>query len=115
MYLVTYKLSQDHLELKSAENASSRLIRTVSDICGPRGDDKNGCRADWLAFCEENGKKSLLTSYSSNRFKSFFLSAAAVIHHTEDLRSFLTEGFLGHSNLTIASVAPCLFVSLLNV
>ena len=41
---------------KKTETATARVIRMTSDITGPRGDDKNGCRADWLAFCEEQGK-----------------------------------------------------------
>ena len=58
------------------ETATSRLIRTASDICGPRGDDKNGCRAEWEAFCKEHGKKSYFTSYRSNRFNCcFFLGS----------------------------------------
>lgn len=89
---------------KSSENVSSRLIRTVSAICGPRGDEKNGCRADWLAFCEHKGLKTQLTSYRSNRFNSFFLGAAALIHHLEDLQSYLQDGYLSHNNLLIDSV-----------
>ena len=57
---------------KKTETATARVIRMTSDITGPRGDDKKGCRADWLAFCEEQGKQSLLTSYRSNRFNRVF-------------------------------------------
>ena len=32
----------------SDETSSSRLIRTASDVFGPRGDEKNGCREEWL-------------------------------------------------------------------
>ena len=41
---------------KKTETSTARVIRMTSDITGPRGDDKNGCRAGWLAFCEEQGK-----------------------------------------------------------
>ena len=49
--------------------------------------------------------ESFMTSYWSNRFNSFFMGAAAVIHHHEDLKAFLNSGYLGHSNLKIESVA----------
>ena len=51
---------------KKTENATSQLIRTTSDITGPRGDDKNGCRAEWMGYCEEVAKESFMTSYRSN-------------------------------------------------
>lgn len=57
-----------------------------------------------MAFCEENGKSSLLTSYRSNRFNCFFLGAAALLHHWQDLTSFLNDGYLGHTNLKIDSL-----------
>ena len=103
------KLGRDKLtkfqRFKKTENATSRLIRTASDILGPRGDEKNGCRAEWLGFCEEARKKSCMTSYRSNRFNSYFLGAAAIIYHLDDIRSFLSKGYLSHSNLKIESVA----------
>ena len=105
---ITGKLGRDKdprfARFNKAESAAARLIRTASDICGPRGDDKNGCRAEWLAYCHENGRKSLLTSYRSNRFNCFFQGAAAILFHREDLQSFLTNGYLGRVNLKIDSV-----------
>lgn len=88
---------------KSTEAATCRVIRIAADLTGPRGDEKNGCRMDWLAFCEEKDQKSRMTSYRSNRFNSFFEGAAAIIHHQTDLRSFFPS--LGHSNLKIESLA----------
>lgn len=88
---------------KSSEAATSRLIRTASDLVGPRGDEKNGCRQDWLAFCEEEGIKSRMTSYRSNRFNCYFEGAAAIVHHHADLCSFVSS--LDHPNLKIESVA----------
>ncbi|KAL8615928.1 hypothetical protein ACOMHN_034604 [Nucella lapillus] len=84
------------------ERATARVIRLASSLLGPRGDEKNGCRAEWLAFLKN---KSLLTSYRSNRFNCFFLSAAAVVHHQHDMKNFLHGGLLGHSNLKIESLA----------
>ncbi|GFO25504.1 hypothetical protein PoB_005200900 [Plakobranchus ocellatus] len=31
--------------------ATLGLIRTSANALGPHGDEKNGCRQDWLAFC----------------------------------------------------------------
>ena len=88
----------------------------TSNITGPRGDDKNGCRAEWLAFCEETRKRSIMTSYRSNRFNSYFLGAAAVIHHLNDLQSFLNVGYLGCSNFKTDSIrADCLDNTLLSL
>ena len=73
-----------------------------------RGDDKNGCWADWLAFCKNVlEKESCFTSYHSNQFNCFFLGAAAIIHRRTDLLTFLTflsDGYLAQSNLKIDSV-----------
>ena len=87
-----------------AETATARVIRLTSDITGPRGDEKNGCRAEWLAFCDQVGATSYITSYRSNRFNCYFETAAAIIYHLDHLRMFLTKGCLGHSNMKIESV-----------
>lgn len=100
------KLGRDTLlkfkHFRNNEPATSRVIRLASSLMGPRGDEKNGCRAEWLSFLEN---KSLLTSYRSNRFNCFFVSAAAVIHHLQEMKTFLHSGLLGHSNLKIDSLA----------
>ena len=56
---------------KSKESATFRLIRTASDVTGPRGDQKMGCRMERLAYCEEKEVRSRMTSYCSNRFNLF--------------------------------------------
>ncbi|KAI0223811.1 hypothetical protein LSAT2_025070, partial [Lamellibrachia satsuma] len=89
---------------RSSEAASSRLIRTASDVLGPRGDEKSGCCAEWQAFCEEEGMKSHMTSYRGNRFNSFFEGAAAIVHHEEHIKTFFSQGFLSHTNLKLQSV-----------
>ncbi|KAL8572448.1 hypothetical protein ACOMHN_005594 [Nucella lapillus] len=93
---------QKFQRFRGNERATARVIRLASSLLGPRGDEKNGCRAEWLAFLKN---KSLLTSYRSNRFNCFFLSAAAVVHHQHDMKNFLHGGLLGHSNLKIESLA----------
>ena len=40
-----------------SESATCRLIRLAAEVLGPRGDEKNGCREYWLAFCSLRGKK----------------------------------------------------------
>ena len=62
--------SKHNLFSHSTECATSRLIRTASDLTGPRGDENSGCREEWLAFCEELDIKSRMTSDRSNRFNS---------------------------------------------
>ncbi|GFO47734.1 hypothetical protein PoB_007423900 [Plakobranchus ocellatus] len=35
----------------AGECAAIRLIRMASEVLGPRGDERSGCREEWLAFC----------------------------------------------------------------
>ncbi|KAL8580974.1 hypothetical protein ACOMHN_017540 [Nucella lapillus] len=93
---------QKFQRFRGNERATARVIGLASSLLGPRGDEKNGCGAEWLAFLKN---KSLLTSYRSNRFNCFFLSAAAVVHHQHDMKNFLHGSSLGHSNLKIESLA----------
>ena len=44
-----------------AETATVRVVRTISDVLGPRGDTKNGCRVEWLPFCNTS-----ISSFKSN-------------------------------------------------
>ena len=55
------------------------LIRTASEVVGPRGDERSGCREESLAFCSLKGVKSLFSSYRSNRFNNFFQNASALL------------------------------------
>ncbi|GFS27350.1 nucleoprotein TPR-like [Elysia marginata] len=89
---------------KSAETATSRFVRTACAILGPRGDQKSGCRLEWLAFCEERDVSSKLPSYRSNRFNCFFEGAARLIQNLSTIQEFLSGSFLGHDNLLIDSV-----------
>ena len=61
----------------SAENATSRFVRTACAILRPTGDQKSGCRVESLAFCEEKEVGSKLSGDRSNRFKCFFFEGAA--------------------------------------
>lgn len=46
-----------------------------------------------------------MTSYCSTALTLTLRGAAAVVHHLEDLRTFLGNSFLSHSNMKIESVA----------
>ena len=83
----------------SCETATSRYIRTASDCLGPRGDEKSGCREDWLAFCT----KSKISSYRSNRFNNYFQGAAALTHHRKEIIDMLTN-YCTNLNLKLKSV-----------
>lgn len=72
-------------------------------MLGPRGDEKSGCRQNWLAFCSSKGKKSLFTSYRANRFNNLFQNASAFLHHRGDIVEFLTE-FNSHENQKLLSI-----------
>ena len=86
------------------ESASARFIRTACDVLGPRGDQKNGCKQQWDAFCSEHVKiKSKVTSFRMNRFNNFFLGAAGLFFHREHITTFLQD-FRGDLNLKLESV-----------
>ncbi|KAK3775037.1 hypothetical protein RRG08_005123 [Elysia crispata] len=65
----------------SVESAATRVVRMASEMLGPRGDERNGCREEWLAFCSNQGKKSLFSSDRSNRFNNLFQKASALLFH----------------------------------
>lgn len=101
---------------KKTETAISRLLRLASDVTEPRGDDKNGCRAEWQAHCAEHNVKSCMTSYRSNRFNCFFQPATAAIHHQTQLQDLFDSGRLSHTNGKLESVsADCRDVRLLSL
>ena len=58
------------------------------DVLGPRGDEKNGCQADWQAYCASAEKRSQLTSFKANRFNNLFAAAAQLVHHKDDILNF---------------------------
>ncbi|GFO27461.1 hypothetical protein PoB_005396600 [Plakobranchus ocellatus] len=93
--------------LKTVEtgiNFKLGFVRTACAILGPRGDQKSGCRVEWLAFCEERDISSKLPSYRSNRFNCFFEGAARLIQNLPTIREFLSGSYLDHENLLIDSV-----------
>ena len=87
-----------------SESATCRLIRTACAVLGPKGDQKNGCRIEWLAFCEEQEVPSKLPSSRSNRFNCIFEADARLVQYLGTVRLFLGEHILTHDNLLIDSV-----------
>ena len=69
----------------ASECAAIRLVRMASEVLGPRGDERNGCREEWLAFCSAHNKRSLFSSYRSNRFNNLFQNASALLFHKDDI------------------------------
>ena len=63
-----------------------RVIRMAAECFGPRGDEKNGCREECLAFCSMKGVKSKFTSFRSNRFNNLFVNASAIIFHKDHIK-----------------------------
>ncbi|GFR74711.1 hypothetical protein ElyMa_000436500 [Elysia marginata] len=86
------------------ETSASRLIRTASDVFGPRGDEKSGCREEWLAFCDTFSIKSIYTSYRSNRFNNLFENSVALLFHRTHSLQFL-EDFVSHFNRKLESIS----------
>jgi hypothetical protein len=59
----------------NSEPSAIRLIRTSSEVFGPRGDEKNSARQQWLAK---------IINYRGNRFNNLFTGAVATLYHSED-------------------------------
>ena len=87
----------------ASECAAIRLVRMASEVLGPRGDERNGCREEWLAFCSAHNKRSLFSSYRSNRFNNLFQNASALLFHKDDIELFLNE-YASNSNLKLQSI-----------
>ncbi|XP_033123577.1 uncharacterized protein LOC117122178 [Anneissia japonica] len=85
------------------ESATSRVIRTGCDILGPRGDEKNGVRQEWVGYCFKRGIKSVVSSFRMNRFNNFFEGAGTIYFHRDDIIDFLSN-FKEKLNLKVESV-----------
>jgi hypothetical protein len=88
---------------RGSESCVARYIRTACDSFGPRGDEKNGCRKEWVAFCTEKNVKSEITSFRMNRFNNFFQGAASLIHHQGQIIEYLSN-YRESLNLKLESV-----------
>ena len=72
------------------------------DCLGPVGDEKNGVRDKWLAYCRQNKIKSTTEHYQDNRFNAVFQVAAEIHHHRAEISDFGQK--LENSNLKVRSV-----------
>ncbi|CAC5359998.1 unnamed protein product [Mytilus coruscus] len=54
----------------NSEPSFIRLIRMASEVLGPRGDEKNGARQEWLAYLALKQKSSMIINYRGNRENS---------------------------------------------
>ena len=87
----------------TSEAAVVRYIRMACEVLGPRGDEKNGCRDGWIAFCSLSRKRSVISSFKGNRFNNLFEAAAALNFHRADIITYLQE-YLPERNGKLESV-----------
>ncbi|KAK7095511.1 hypothetical protein V1264_006907 [Littorina saxatilis] len=81
-----------------------RFIRLACDCLGPRGDDKNGCRDTWLAYCATIAQRpSTISSFRENRFNNTFQGAASLHYHRQEVQDCL-EIYLPHRNQKVQTV-----------
>ncbi|CAC5425463.1 unnamed protein product [Mytilus coruscus] len=75
----------------NSEPSSIRLIRMGSEVLGPRGDEKNGARQEWLAYLALKQKSSMIINYRGNRFINLFTGAVSILNHSEDIIDFISN------------------------
>ncbi|CAC5378127.1 unnamed protein product [Mytilus coruscus] len=75
----------------NSEPLSIRLIRMASKVLGPRGDEKNGARQEWLAYLALKQKSSMIINYRGNRFNNLFTGAVSILNHSEDIIDFISN------------------------
>ena len=75
----------------NSEPSSIRLIRMASEVLGPRGDEKNGARQEWLAYLALKQKSSMIINYRGNRFNNLFTGAVSILNHSEDIIDFISN------------------------
>ncbi|XP_066572187.1 solute carrier family 52, riboflavin transporter, member 2 isoform X1 [Amia ocellicauda] len=80
-----------------SESATSRCVHMACDILSPRGEEKYGCRKEWLDFCLASGKPSKLTTGCSNRFNNYFEGAAGLVHHKSEIDTFFSDAHLSET------------------
>ncbi|KAK7103600.1 uncharacterized protein [Littorina saxatilis] len=89
---------------KAGECLAYRYTRMACDCLGPRGDEKNGCRDAWLAYCATvTERQSTVSSFRENRFNNTFHGAASLHYHHEEIEDCL-ETYLSKRNMKIQTV-----------
>ena len=77
------------LVASKGEHPVLRYIREACACLGPRGDEKFGCRENWLAFCILVDQQSAITSFKSNRFNNLFEASAGLHFNQRDISTFM--------------------------
>ena len=85
------------------ESRAIKTIRRVCELFGPRGDERNGRREDWLAYMKLTDKTSKIISYRANCFNNLFSGAETVIDHRDDILSFVND-YVNQPNEKLKSV-----------
>jgi hypothetical protein len=85
------------------ESRAVKTIRRVCELFGPRGDERNRRREDWLAYMKLTDKTSKIFSYRANCFNNLFFGAEAVIEHRDDILSFGND-YVNQPNEKLKSV-----------
>lgn len=91
----------------NSEPSATRSIRPSSEVFGPRGDEKNGARQQWLAYLSLKNKFSKMINYRGNRFNNLSTGAAATLYHSEDMIDFISN-YLDSPNDKLLSVFACI-------
>ena len=73
------------------ESEAVRTIRIVCELCGPRGDERNGRREDWLCYSGLLGNVSSIPSYRGIRFNNLLAGAVGMISHIDDIQTFIND------------------------
>jgi hypothetical protein len=73
------------------ESEAVRTIRIVCELCGPRGDERNGRREDSLCYTGLLGKFSSIPSYRGIRFNNLLAGAVGMISHIDDIKTFVND------------------------
>jgi hypothetical protein len=75
---------------QTSESGPARLVRTSVKAVHPHGSEEAGVASYFLAFLQGKGEKLNLVSYRGNRFNILFYDSAALYHHRQHLREFLS-------------------------
>lgn len=96
MFSTGEKLGRDKLHkfrnfVNLSESATSRFIHMALDILSSRTPGAANYRKHWVAFCDEKKNPSKLTLNHSDRFNSYFETAAGLLHHHKEIAPFFSD------------------------
>ena len=93
-------------QFSPTQNDESEAVRTIHIVCelfGPRGDERNGRREDWLCYTGLLRKVSSIPLYRGNRFNNLFADAVGMISHIDDIKTFIND-YVENPNAKIRGV-----------